>query len=129
MSQKQNRIILWINAILPPVIWAGVIFLLSSQQTLPGFETSALDYFLKKIAHMFVYAVLYILSARGVDMIFDKKSDKKVRIFLPLLLVLIYAVSDEIHQSFVPNRYATLRDVGYDILGSSLVILKRFKYI
>lgn len=129
MEQKNHKIILWINAFSPPALWAGVIFLLSSQQTLPGFETSAFDFFLKKLAHMFVYAVLYILSSRGVEMVFEKKIYQKERIFLPLLLVVIYALSDEIHQSFVPNRYGTLRDVGYDILGSSLVVLKKYKYI
>jgi VanZ family protein len=124
-----SKIKLWINAFLPPVAWAGLIFILSSQQVLPGLKVSGFDFFFKKFAHMFVYSVLYILLYRGVDLIADKKSDPKVRIFLPIILVIGYAISDEIHQSFVPNRYATLRDVGYDILGSSLVILKKYKYI
>jgi VanZ family protein len=129
MVKKNLKILTWINAFFPPVLWAGVIFLFSSQQALPGFDTSAVDFIFKKVAHMFVYAVLYLLLARGVEMVADEKSDPKVKIFVPLILVLCYAVSDEIHQSFVPNRYATLRDVGYDILGSSLVILKKYKYI
>lgn len=128
MVQKNHKIILWINAFSPPALWAGVIFFLSSQQTLPSFETSAYDFFFKKFAHMFVYAVLYILLSRGVEMIFETRS-QKTRLFLPILLVVVYAISDEIHQSFIMNRYATLRDVGYDILGSSLVILRKYKYI
>lgn len=120
---------LWLNAFLPPILWASLIFFLSSKQNLPGFSVSALDFFFKKLAHMFVYAVLYFLLSRGVDLVVNKKSNSKAKIFLPMVLVLCYALSDEIHQSFIPNRYATLRDVGYDILGSSLVVLKKYKYI
>lgn len=129
MGKQRKKILVWINAFAPPVVWAGVIFLLSSQQSLPGFEVSVLDFLFKKTAHMFVYAVLYLLLFRGVDLVTDSKSDPRIKLFLPIVLVLCYAVSDEIHQSFIPNRYATLRDVGYDILGSSLVILKKYKYI
>lgn len=129
MVKHHKKILLWINAFSPPILWATFIFLLSSQQALPGFTVSALDFFFKKFAHMFVYAILYILLSRGVDLVTNKKTDPRIRLFVPIFLVLCYAISDEIHQSFVPNRYATLRDVGYDILGSSLVILKKYKYI
>jgi len=111
------------------MVWAGLIFFLSSQQVLPGPNISSLDFIFKKSAHMFVYAVLYLLLSRGVELVVDKKADPRIKIFLPIVLVLFYAISDELHQSLVPNRYATLRDVGYDILGTSLVILKKFKYI
>lgn len=129
MAKTGSKITLWLNAFLPPMVWAGLIFFLSSQQVLPGPGVSSLDFLFKKMAHMLVYAVLYLLLSRGVDLVVDKKVDPRIRIFLPMFLVICYAISDEIHQFFVPNRYATLRDVGYDILGSSLVVLKKFKYI
>ena len=129
MAKIGSKITLWLNAFLPPISWASLIFFLSSQQVLPGPGVSSLDFFFKKVAHMFVYAVLYFLLSRGVELVVDKKSDPRIRLFLPMLLVVGYAVSDEVHQYFVPNRYATLRDVGYDILGSSLVVLRKFKYI
>jgi VanZ family protein len=129
MVETNQKLRLLINAFAPPFVWALVIFAFSSQQSLPGFEASAFDFFLKKFAHMFVYGVLYFLLARGVEMVVDQKKNPKTRLFLPVLIVLFYAMSDEMHQSFVPNRYATLRDVGYDILGTSLVLLKKFRYI
>lgn len=129
MAKTGLKITLWLNAFLPPMVWAGLIFFLSAQQALPGPGISSLDFIFKKTAHLFVYAVLYVLLSRGVDLVLDKKTDLRIRFFLPIFLVICYAVSDEIHQSFVPNRYATLRDVGYDILGSSLVALRKFKYI
>ncbi len=123
------KIKLWSRAFVPAIAWASLIFVLSSQPTLPGFESNAFDFILKKFAHMFVYAVLYLLTARGVEMITTPKTNKNLQIFLPLLIVLIYAISDEFHQSLVPGRYPTWRDIGYDILGASLMFLRKYKYI
>ncbi len=75
---------------------------------------------------MFVYAVLYFLVYRGLNQIQINKS----KIWWQTLLIgLIYAASDEFHQSMTPGRTATLRDVGFDFLGMSLIILKKFKYV
>ncbi len=115
-------------AFFPPVAWAGFIFILSSNSALAGFDISVLDFVFKKLSHMFVYAVLYVLLHRGIIMTFDKKYEKKYWLFA-FLFVLIYAVSDEYHQSLVPGRYPTLRDVGYDMLGASLAFLRLYKYI
>ncbi len=129
MEQFFLKIKLWVKAFLPAIVWAIVIFTLSSQPTLPGFESGVFDFILKKSAHMFVYAVLYLLIARGVEMVEPAKAKKSWLIFLPLLIVLFYAISDEFHQSLVPNRYPTWRDIGYDILGASLMFFRKYKYI
>jgi VanZ family protein len=39
---------------------------------------------------------------------------------LVLALVALYAASDEFHQSFVPSREASVRDVLLDSLGGAL---------
>ena len=39
------------------------------------------------------------------------------------LLAILYAVLDELHQSFVPGRGATMSDVGIDSIGAGLGIL------
>jgi VanZ family protein len=38
-------------------------------------------------------------------------------------------VLDELHQSTVTGRTATLIDVGFDFAGASLVALRKFNYI
>ncbi|MCL4208130.1 VanZ family protein [Patescibacteria group bacterium] len=129
MEQFSLKIKLWVKAFLPAIVWAMVIFTLSSQPTLPGFESGFFDFILKKSAHMFVYAVLYLLIARGVEMVEPTRAKKSWLVFLPLLIVLFYAISDEFHQSLVPNRYPTFRDIGYDILGASLMFFRKYKYI
>lgn len=52
------------------------------------------------------YAIFYWLVWR---------TNKSFR--LSLLLVVLFALSDEWHQTFVPGREGTLRDVGFDTIG------------
>ena len=35
----------------------------------------------------------------------------------------LYAISDELHQSFVPGRSASIADVGLDVIGIATVVL------
>lgn len=109
---------------LPVLTWCGFIFLLSSQSNLPGASTAVLDFIFKKSAHMFVYAVLYWLIYRAIN------ADREKPIYLiPLLLCLLYAATDELHQSLTPGRTATFRDIGYDVLGMGISMLKLKKLI
>jgi VanZ family protein len=45
-----------------------------------------------------------------------------------LALVLLYALSDELHQTFVPTRTASITDVMIDVLGGICGILWLFWY-
>jgi VanZ family protein len=94
---------------LPVVLWAGLIFALSS---VPGLDSGlSWDFALRKAAHAAEYAVLGALLARAVT-------------DLPALwLGIAYAVSDELHQGFVPGRAASLFDVGLDSVGVLIGIL------
>lgn len=75
------------------------------------------------MAHMFVFAVLFFLTHRSFALT-NKNYSVKKHWYIPVLICFIYALSDEIHQSFVPNRYATVRDVGYDMVGVLTMYLK-----
>lgn len=113
---------------LPPILWASVIFTFSSQTTLPGFTESVYDFTLKKFAHIIVYLVLYLFVHRAVYRTI-KKEHTKLILFLPIIICAIYATSDEFHQSLVPGRYASLRDIAYDMLGVFISFLKKYDYI
>lgn len=117
------------QAYLPPVLWAGLIFYLSHQSTLPGFTVSIFDFLFKKTAHMFVYAVLYLLLYRAFRL--TRPQDRSKRSYLiPLALTLLYAISDEWHQSLIPGRHPNfVRDVGYDLLGATTVLLHQRKIL
>ena len=108
--KKYPRIVQLLSAYAPPIIWAGLIFFLSDQSTLPGASYPLIDLILKQSAHVFVYAALHFLIWR-----INKKS-----ISTPLLVTFIYALTDEFHQSFIPGRTATIIDIGFDSMGIAI---------
>lgn len=83
----------------------------------PGFTEGILTTLVRKSAHIFLYFVLGILIfnvLRGY-----KLSTAKLFGY-SILFAGLYAVSDEIHQSFVPGRSAEVRDVVIDTIGAAL---------
>lgn len=120
----------WFSALFPPIVWAGIIFLFSSQSSLPGVTISTLDFLIKKFAHMTVYFVLYLLTLRATLLLQPKAQPQQKRVWLlAILLCFVYAASDEFHQSFIPNRTPTVSDLGLDMTGVLLAFLWRYRYI
>lgn len=114
--QLKKTLSLW----LPVFLWSGVIFLFSSIPTISTSKIIWWDFILKKSAHIIEYGILFLLTFRAV-----KASNKKLLISNYSLLItftfcLLYALSDEYHQSFVPGRQSKLMDVGFDFLGMLL---------
>lgn len=97
------------------VLWMAVIFLLSSQSTLP--KTGGLPVDVAAIAgHLLAYAVLATLIRLAIGGIAsDWRAD-----LVAIALATIYGVTDEFHQSFVPGRDASPIDLGVDLVGSIL---------
>jgi len=52
----------------------------------------------------------------------NKKFDNKTT-FIILLISLVYAISDEFHQLFVPGRFYNIKDILIDFAGSLLSVL------
>lgn len=102
---------LWV----PVLVWAGVIFYLSSIPNLRVVESNFYDEILRTVAHFFLYGVGYFLFFRALNFGKSKKN-----FFLPLLGIFIYALFDEIHQSFVPTRSFQWRDILIDFSGGFL---------
>lgn len=75
---------------------------------------------IRKLAHFSIYTVVGI-CIMGFISTYDVILLKK---FLVSLVVgLIYAISDEYHQSFVPGREASIRDVCIDTAGVFMGII------
>lgn len=100
----------------PVLIWAGVIFSFSSLKINHEAEFSWLDFIIKKTAHVVEYAILYWLLFRAWTQKWQNIS--KNIWWKVLIMVVIYALSDEWHQTLVLGREGTLRDVGFDSLGA-----------
>jgi VanZ family protein len=104
---------------LPAVIMMAAIYTLSSIpiERLPYF--GQYDLLIKKGAHATGYALLactyyYALPSRLHPV---------YRAVLSFLMAVLFASSDEFHQSFVHGRHPALRDVGIDSFGAALALL------
>lgn len=96
----------------------------------PGFEhldeagrlqlVESLQFITRKAAHFSCYGVLGLLSFLSVATY--RKTEYSFRVALSMLISLLYAVCDEIHQLYVPGRSCELRDVCIDFSGSLLAI-------
>jgi VanZ family protein len=81
-------------------------------------------FFIRKCAHLTEYAILAVLLLRA----FQLKAGA-VQLWQPrharfaLLIVAVYAASDEFHQRFVPSREASVWDVLIDTSGAALALL------
>jgi VanZ family protein len=96
---------------LPVLIWAAVIFTLSS---IPSLSTGlgTWDTLLRKAAHLAEYAVLGGLLYRALG-----------REPFALAVGIAYAATDELHQYFVRGRHASPVDVAIDALGVAVGML------
>ena len=98
---------------LPVIIWAGIIFWLSS---IPNLKTNLeYDFILRKMAHITEYFILTFLLYGAFKGSFNMNA--ACFFIYPDSLSFLYALSDEFHQSFVPGRSAALRDVLIDTIG------------
>ena len=76
----------------------------------------------RKLAHFSEYALLAILAARA----FSTSPGERLRhrwFTASLTLVVIYALLDEYHQSFVPSRTASIYDSLIDMTGGLTALL------
>ncbi len=74
----------------------------------------------RKLAHFTEYAILGLLAARAF-----RSSERWF--LISAVLVVVYALLDEYHQSFVPSRTASIFDSLIDMAGgiSALIFVSR----
>jgi VanZ family protein len=101
----------------PAIFLCAVIFVMSS---LPGadFSTNKGENFaIRKVLHVLEYTVLYLA--------FYRASKKK---FLAFVLTVVFAISDEWHQTFIPGRTGKIQDILIDSIGAGFggIILWKF---
>ena len=127
----------------PLILWAALIFtgstdVLSAANTGGYLRRLALWLFphlseetlricqllIRKAGHLTEYAVLALFASRA----FRTSSRELIRnrwFWASLLLIVVYSLSDEFHQSFYPSRTASIYDSMIDSLGglAALVFL------
>lgn len=136
----KQQIIFYISVMLV-IGWMALIFYLSSQPASQSNELSnrvtevivetiekvapeiasnwdlkELNHFIRKNAHFFSYFVLGVLVMNALY----QKGYRKFA--LSLIICILYSISDEIHQTFVPGRGGNIIDVIIDSSGSLIGI-------
>lgn len=134
MKLQRDFVKYWI----PVIIWMGFIFWMSTgtfssehtsrfivpflQSLTPGLSMQDIDFIhelIRKSGHLSEYFVLGLLSFRA----FRGASARRWRLqwtIFAVAVVALFAVSDELHQSFVASRNCSLFDVGIDLVGGIL---------
>ncbi|EES48533.1 VanZ family protein [Clostridium botulinum] len=120
------------------ILWMIIIFAMSNQPAVVSDKQSGLvittltnlgidmngifgelaNFIVRKTAHFLEYMILGILILNVLEIHYTRQ---KIRL-LGVLLVFLYASSDEIHQLFVQGREGAFRDVVIDTLGGTFGI-------
>lgn len=123
----------------------GVIFYLSNQPDLKSGLESQIDFILRKAAHITEYGILTFLAWRAfaagketefpkgnsvskipdsVKILLGNPVSKPVRFLIyAFIFSVLYAASDEYHQTFVSGRVGSLKDILIDSVGVSIAAL------
>lgn len=116
---------------LPVVLWAGIIFYFSSVPNLNSGMAVFWDVFWRKLAHAAEFGILNLLLWRAFY--YGENVGFKKALVWSLVLSALYAISDEGHQYFVPDRQCRWQDVAQDGLGalavSFVLLLAKYKNI
>jgi VanZ family protein len=128
---------------LPVLVWMAVIFTASADSKsyqhssrliepllrwlfphMPGQEVQAIHHIFRKCCHLAEYALLGLLVFRALSHSHTALSPWSwPRVGGTLLIVFLYASSDEFHQRFVPTRTPLFSDVCIDTFGGALGLL------
>lgn len=113
--KKNNSLLLTGLKVFPVVLWMGVIFAFSSMPGKNHIGNPPLMFYVeRKGAHIGEYFILMLLMINFLRTYFENKKDI---ILLSGFVSLIYAFTDEIHQTFVFGREGKLSDIGFDLIG------------
>ena len=109
-EDKLQEIARWLWYWAPPLLLMALIFYLSAQPSLPKAPGPRLDTLLKKLTHVAVYLLLFLLLVRA----WGRGHVGRTTLEASLVATIAYGFSDEWHQSFVPGRHANWYDVVID---------------
>jgi len=98
----------------------ATIFFLSSRHSVTVSPEYLLNFLFFKTLHLIEYAVLFTLSARAFQQSFGSR-DKTRAYKTAFIVTILYAMTDELHQQFIPSREGRPRDVIIDGIGAGLI--------
>ena len=108
----------WAARWLPVLAWMALIFVLSAQPGLRVSDDAAVDAPARAIAHVVTFGTLGALLFRALLGTLSMTGAALAAFGVATL----YGVSDELHQSLVPDRTGQLDDVALDAAGAAIGI-------
>lgn len=115
MGMRPKRLLPW----LPPLALMGVIFFFSAQPSLDS-GLGVIDLIGRKVIHFAEYALLTLLWWRTLSTVVGARRAA----LLAFLIASGYAATDELHQSFVEGRHASVIDWAIDSAGAAVAALR-----
>lgn len=116
---------IWIR-IIPAVIWMGVIFFTSHQpgETLDEGMLVWIQTVFPSVQDLnFGHFVSYFILALAVYFALGPRWMNWRGRLLTVLICVLYGITDEFHQSFVPGRSPDIMDVRNDMIGAAIAML------
>lgn len=114
--------------------WMAVIFYFSSNPNSNEATKQVfgdINFYVRKLAHITEYAILFTLIRWSFATTHESAKEQMRRSLVSLVISVLYACSDEYHQSFVPGRSASVGDVLIDSIGictATLVSLRQLLF-
>lgn len=84
---------------------------------LNAINTDFISFIIRKIAHISEYFILTFFFYIGFYKNFKNFSKNRL-LLLAIILAISYSITDEIHQTFVPNRVGSYKDIIIDSIGA-----------
>lgn len=120
-SPKIRRLNLIVSSWAAPILLMIIIFILSSRPRTSITTTFTIDFIIFKSLHMIEYGLLFFLIYRALSE--TTRLNGRAKVIGAMIITIGYAITDEIHQTFVPSREGTVRDILIDTAGASIVYL------
>lgn len=113
LTNTQTRLLY----LLATILWAGLIFYLSSIPDLRSGLPTLQDLILRKLAHVFVFFIFTYLLAHSLN------STQRPYLLFVIMAAVLYAFIDEFHQLNVVGRQGSSTDILVDSVGIFLAIV------
>ncbi|MDH4318816.1 MAG: VanZ family protein [Desulfobulbaceae bacterium] len=115
-----------ISHLIPVSLVMGILFFLSHQ---PGDCLKIPDFWqADKLLHSLAYGALGISAMFSLDSEM-RRNRKRICGVIVVAFCIVYGISDEFHQSFIPGRTAGFPDVAADTVGGILAVIFWFSVI
>lgn len=123
---RKKKVLTFLSLWLPPILWALMIFKFSSGSIPKASPSFWVDFVIKKIGHVILFATLAVLTYRGLV---GSGVNRKKAAILAVIISFLYGASDEFHQMYTQGREARSRDVIIDTTGAGLAMFLIYKYV